>query len=135
MALPSLSLFPLRTNALRTDSLTSSSLPRKQVRRTQRAIKHVLTERFYAWEEARTLAKGDDEVDLAAGPGGEGVGEGVGEGAGRRAYRSRDFEVCRPVVSWKVCGDVRTWFCFWSVAWRVLRWMASRGWRGDLNAC
>ncbi|KAI9795150.1 MAG: 54S ribosomal protein L4 mitochondrial [Peltula sp. TS41687] len=35
------------------------------VRRTQRAIKHVLTERYYAWDEARKLARNDPEVDLS----------------------------------------------------------------------
>lgn len=35
------------------------------MRRTQRAIKHVLTERYYAWEESRKLAKTDPEVDLS----------------------------------------------------------------------
>lgn len=35
------------------------------VRMTQRAIKHVLTERYYSWEDARELAKGDPEVDLS----------------------------------------------------------------------
>ncbi|KAF8539275.1 mitochondrial 39-S ribosomal protein L47 (MRP-L47)-domain-containing protein [Trichophaea hybrida] len=37
----------------------------KTVRRTQRAIKHVLTERFYAWEEASNLAVKDPEIDLS----------------------------------------------------------------------
>ncbi|OBT52028.1 hypothetical protein VE04_07427 [Pseudogymnoascus sp. 24MN13] len=35
------------------------------VRRTQRAIKQVLTERYYSWEDARKLAAGDPEVDLS----------------------------------------------------------------------
>lgn len=40
-----------------------------QVRKTQAAIKHALTERFYAWEDARKLAEQDPEVDLSgAGP-------------------------------------------------------------------
>jgi large subunit ribosomal protein L47 len=30
-----------------------------------RAIKHVLTERFYLWEDAAKLAKDDPEVDLS----------------------------------------------------------------------
>jgi len=30
-----------------------------------RAIKHTLTERFYAWEDAVELAKDDPEVDLS----------------------------------------------------------------------
>ncbi|POS83407.1 hypothetical protein EPUL_004348 [Erysiphe pulchra] len=37
----------------------------KAVRRTQRAIKQALTERWYSWSEARTLAKNDTEVDLS----------------------------------------------------------------------
>lgn len=36
-----------------------------QVRWTQRAIKQVLTERFYSWEEAEKLAKTDPEIDLS----------------------------------------------------------------------
>lgn len=36
-----------------------------QVRKTQAAIKHALTERFYAWEDARKLAQEDAEVDLS----------------------------------------------------------------------
>jgi large subunit ribosomal protein L47 len=35
------------------------------VRRTQRGIKHVLTERYYTWEEARQLAEKDPEIDLS----------------------------------------------------------------------
>ncbi|KAI9761093.1 MAG: Rab GDP dissociation inhibitor beta [Chaenotheca gracillima] len=35
------------------------------VRKTQRSIKHALTERFYAWEEARKIAKNDVEVDIS----------------------------------------------------------------------
>ncbi|OCL10490.1 MRP-L47-domain-containing protein [Glonium stellatum] len=34
------------------------------VRTTQRAIRHVLTERWYAWEEARKVARHDEKVDL-----------------------------------------------------------------------
>jgi large subunit ribosomal protein L47 len=30
-----------------------------------RSIKHVLTERFYAWEDARELAENDPEVNLS----------------------------------------------------------------------
>lgn len=33
-----------------------------QVRKTQTAIKHVLTERFYAWEDARKLAPEDKDI-------------------------------------------------------------------------
>ncbi|KZF25390.1 54S ribosomal protein L4, mitochondrial [Xylona heveae TC161] len=47
------------------------------VRRTQRAVKHVLTERWYAWEAARKLAKTDEEIDLNS-PG--------------QIYLPRDFE-------------------------------------------
>lgn len=36
-----------------------------QVRKTQAAIKHALTERFYAWEDAWKLADQDPEVDLS----------------------------------------------------------------------
>ncbi|KAI9812848.1 MAG: 54S ribosomal protein L4 mitochondrial [Thelocarpon impressellum] len=39
------------------------------VRRTQRAIKQVLTERWYAWDEAKTLGARDPEVDLSGGQG------------------------------------------------------------------
>ncbi|KAG8166898.1 hypothetical protein KVR01_002587 [Diaporthe batatas] len=35
-----------------------------EVRKTQAAIKHALTERFYAWEDARKLAKDDPEISL-----------------------------------------------------------------------
>lgn len=35
-----------------------------QVRKTQQAIKHALTERWYAWEHARKLAMNDKTVDL-----------------------------------------------------------------------
>ncbi|KAI9746195.1 MAG: 54S ribosomal protein L4 mitochondrial [Claussenomyces sp. TS43310] len=47
------------------------------VRRTQRAIKQVLTERYYSWDEARKLARSDPEVDLS--------GEGL-------AYMPSNFE-------------------------------------------
>ncbi|KAK1997165.1 MRP-L47-domain-containing protein [Colletotrichum falcatum] len=33
---------------------------------TMKAIKHVLTERFYVWEDARRLAEQDPEVDLSS---------------------------------------------------------------------
>ena len=36
-----------------------------QVRLTQRAIKQVLTERHYSWDEARKLARDDPEIDLS----------------------------------------------------------------------
>lgn len=35
------------------------------MRKTQAAIKHALTERFYAWEDARKLAQTDEEVNLS----------------------------------------------------------------------
>ncbi|KAI1265545.1 mitochondrial 39-S ribosomal protein L47 (MRP-L47)-domain-containing protein [Xylariaceae sp. FL1019] len=36
----------------------------REVRKTMKAIKHALTERWYVWEDARTLAETDPEVDL-----------------------------------------------------------------------
>ncbi|KLU81851.1 54S ribosomal protein L4 [Magnaporthiopsis poae ATCC 64411] len=35
------------------------------VRRTMKSIKHVLTERYYAWEDAVKLAKDDPEINLS----------------------------------------------------------------------
>ncbi|EWC44107.1 mitochondrial 54S ribosomal protein L4 [Drechslerella stenobrocha 248] len=35
------------------------------VRNTQRAIKHALTERYYAWQEALKAAESDPEIDLS----------------------------------------------------------------------
>ncbi|KAH8592905.1 mitochondrial 39-S ribosomal protein L47 (MRP-L47)-domain-containing protein, partial [Bisporella sp. PMI_857] len=35
------------------------------VKRTQRAIKHTLTERWYAWKDAQEVAKSDVEIDLS----------------------------------------------------------------------
>lgn len=35
------------------------------MRNTQRAIKQVLTERYYSWQEAQELAKTDEEVNLS----------------------------------------------------------------------
>lgn len=35
------------------------------VRMTQKAIKQVLTERYYSWQEAELLAKDDPEIDLS----------------------------------------------------------------------
>lgn len=35
------------------------------VKATMRGIKHALTERYYAWEEARELSKHDPEIDLS----------------------------------------------------------------------
>ena len=37
-----------------------------QIRKTQKAIKYALTERWYAWEDAWKLAQEDPEVDLEA---------------------------------------------------------------------
>jgi large subunit ribosomal protein L47 len=40
-----------------------------QVRWTQRAIKQVLSERYYSWREAEIIAQQDPEIDLSgAGP-------------------------------------------------------------------
>ncbi|KAK4944401.1 54S ribosomal protein L4 mitochondrial [Elasticomyces elasticus] len=36
------------------------------IKRTQRAIKHTLTERWYGWEDARKVAQNDPEVNLNA---------------------------------------------------------------------
>ena len=33
-----------------------------------KAIKHALTERWYAWEDARRVAQADDTVDMAQDP-------------------------------------------------------------------
>jgi large subunit ribosomal protein L47 len=35
------------------------------VRRTQRAIKQVLTERYYSWRDAEIVAKSDREINLS----------------------------------------------------------------------
>lgn len=35
------------------------------MRRTQRAIKQVLTERYYSWRDAETVAKNDPEINLS----------------------------------------------------------------------
>ena len=37
----------------------------EEVRKTMRGIKHVLTERQYAWEDAVKLARDDPEVNLS----------------------------------------------------------------------
>ncbi|KAL0471450.1 50S ribosomal protein L4 [Neurospora intermedia] len=37
----------------------------RNVKQTMRGIKHVLTERFYAWEDAVKLAEQDPEIDLS----------------------------------------------------------------------
>ncbi|KAK8079912.1 hypothetical protein PG997_007730 [Apiospora hydei] len=36
-----------------------------EIWKTMKAIKHTLTERYYAWEEARELAEKDPEIDLS----------------------------------------------------------------------
>lgn len=38
---------------------------KKEVVKTMNGIKHVLTERYYAWEDAVELAKEDPEINLA----------------------------------------------------------------------
>lgn len=38
------------------------------MKKTQKAIRHVLTERWYAWENARYAAMDDPEVNLYADP-------------------------------------------------------------------
>jgi large subunit ribosomal protein L47 len=35
------------------------------VRRTQRAIKQALTERYYSWRDAEAIAKDDPEINLS----------------------------------------------------------------------
>lgn len=52
------------------------------VQRTMKAVRHVLTERWYAWENARTAAMADGEVDLYA-----------DVGKGERAYVPTGQEV------------------------------------------
>ncbi|KAL7269660.1 54S ribosomal protein L4 mitochondrial [Rhizina undulata] len=42
-----------------------SQTRRRAIQWTQRAIKHTLTERAYAWQEAKKLAATDEEVDLS----------------------------------------------------------------------
>ncbi|KAI2621362.1 mitochondrial 39-S ribosomal protein L47 (MRP-L47)-domain-containing protein [Xylaria nigripes] len=37
----------------------------QEVRKTMKAIKHALTERWYLWEDARKLAETDPEIDLS----------------------------------------------------------------------
>ncbi|RYP37200.1 hypothetical protein DL767_003019 [Monosporascus sp. MG133] len=36
-----------------------------EVRKTMKAIRHALTERYYLWEDARVLAESDPEIDLS----------------------------------------------------------------------
>nr|OQO20561.1 hypothetical protein B0A51_10437 [Rachicladosporium sp. CCFEE 5018] len=50
----------------------------KEVRLTQKAVRHVLTERWYAWEAARVAAVEDPEVDLFPPSGGKGFVPGRG---------------------------------------------------------
>jgi len=38
---------------------------KRAVRWTQRGIKHVLTERYYSWQEAKQLAKDDPEIEFS----------------------------------------------------------------------
>lgn len=40
-----------------------------QVKQTMKSIKHVLTERFYTWEDAVKVAKSDPEVNMDGGEG------------------------------------------------------------------
>ena len=37
-----------------------------QVRETQRSIKHALTERYYAWQEAVDIARKDERYNMTA---------------------------------------------------------------------
>ncbi|KAI5836841.1 mitochondrial 39-S ribosomal protein L47 (MRP-L47)-domain-containing protein [Morchella snyderi] len=48
-----------------------------QIKNTQRGIKHALTERYYAWQEAQAIAATDPDVDLSG---------------DRPAYSPKDFE-------------------------------------------
>ncbi|CAM1511408.1 Fc.00g089210.m01.CDS01 [Cosmosporella sp. VM-42] len=41
----------------------------EQVQKTQRSIKHVLTERFYTWQDAVDVAMSDPEINLEGGDG------------------------------------------------------------------
>ena len=58
-----------QANGRLNDSRSSGAERQLQVRLTQKAIKHALTERYYAFEEARRVAVADPEVDLNAEPG------------------------------------------------------------------
>ncbi|KAL8868060.1 MAG: hypothetical protein Q9174_005246, partial [Haloplaca sp. 1 TL-2023] len=57
------------TKSRSNDMKCSEAEEQLQVRQTQKAIKHALTERYYAFEEARRVAVADPEVDLNAEPG------------------------------------------------------------------
>lgn len=52
-----------------------------QIRQTQAKIKHTLTERWYAWEDAWKVAEKDPEVNLKA-------------DLENPAYQPRSLEVC-----------------------------------------
>lgn len=58
----------------------------KQVRKTQRAIRQTLTERWYAFEDARKLAASDVTVDLS------------GDGPAYEPYKQADVDVDTPAV-------------------------------------
>lgn len=62
----------------------------KQVRKTMKGIRHCLTERWYAWENARVAGMEDPEVDLYA-----------DLEKGEAAYLPRSEE------STEVCADAR----------------------------
>ena len=42
-----------------------AGLRKDAVKKTMRGIKHVLTERYYSWEDARVRAESDPEIDLS----------------------------------------------------------------------
>lgn len=84
----------LRQHEQRQGWATTACSSAEQIKLTQRAIKHVLTERWYAWDEARKIAATDAEVNLYP------------EG-GEPAYTPRegDFEVCVYTLCLCVCVD------------------------------
>ncbi|KAI0150445.1 MRP-L47-domain-containing protein [Xylariaceae sp. FL1272] len=53
-----------KTRLKATDGIEEGEARLREVRKTMKAIKHALTERWYVWEDARTLAETDPEVDL-----------------------------------------------------------------------
>ncbi|KAI4262855.1 MAG: hypothetical protein L6R42_001977 [Xanthoria sp. 1 TBL-2021] len=71
----------------------------RAVRQTQKAIKHALTERYYAFEDARRVAVVDSEVDLEAEPGTQAYTPIYSDKAGRM---SRPNTISRPP-----CGGVQ----------------------------
>ena len=73
---------------------TADTRKMHQVRHTMRAIKHVLTERYYAWQEASKLARSDPEVNL------------TGEGP---VLIPSDFEVIRPSPAWPCHKLTSSW--------------------------